>query len=95
MRLSRFAFLVCLTGFASAGWGQSPNGQTPQSVATYANLPLQFEQNLGQTDASVQFLSRGQATQLFSRRMRRFSSSDLLRRRQQIRRGTLSTESIS
>lgn len=59
MRLSRFAFLVCLTGFASAGWGQSPNGQTPQSVATYANLPLQFEQNLGQTDASVQFLSRG------------------------------------
>jgi RHS repeat-associated protein len=60
MRMSRFAFLLCLTGFASAGWGQqSPNGQSPQSAATYANLPLQFEQNLGQTDTSVQFLSRG------------------------------------
>ena len=34
-------------------------------VADYGNLPLSFEENLGQTDAQVRFLSRGRGYALF------------------------------
>jgi RHS repeat-associated protein len=34
-------------------------------LAAYGNLPLSFEENLGQTDSRVKFLARGPAYQLF------------------------------
>src|SRR5438105_3054541 len=43
-----------------------PNGG-PGLVPAYGNLPLNFEANQGQTDPSVQFLSRGAGYGLFLR----------------------------
>ena len=48
-----------------------PNHQTPTQIATqqiqaaYTKLPLSFEANLGQTDASVKFLSHGRGGHLY------------------------------
>ena len=48
-----------------------PNHQTPaqtasqQIQAAYTKLPLSFEANLGQTDASVKFLSHGSGSHLY------------------------------
>lgn len=38
---------------------------TAQSPETYGKMPLSFEQNYGQTDAPVKFLSRGAGYALF------------------------------
>lgn len=38
---------------------------TPEMIRSYANLPLSFEANRGQTDPSVKFLSRGAGYTLF------------------------------
>ena len=40
-------------------------GATAQLLQAYGRLPLSFEANQGQTDASVQFLSRGAGSTLF------------------------------
>ncbi|MDF5715609.1 MAG: SBBP repeat-containing protein, partial [Rhizonema sp. NSF051] len=48
-----------------------PNHQTPTQIATqqiqaaYTKLPLSFEANVGQTDASVKFLSHGHGGHLY------------------------------
>ncbi len=38
---------------------------TPEMIRSYANLPMSFEANRGQTDSSVKFLSRGAGYTLF------------------------------
>lgn len=40
-------------------------GVKPQAQSNYGKLPLNFEVNLGQTDARVKFLARGQGYALF------------------------------
>src|SRR5208282_3953192 len=52
----------CLPSSASL-LPQSPS--TPALLSSYAQLPLAFEANEGQTDAQVQFLSRGNGYSLF------------------------------
>ncbi len=59
-----------LTGHAaaqSAPAAQSPDSHAAQNrvAAGYGKVPLSFEQNQGQTDSSVQFLSRGSGYSLF------------------------------
>src|SRR5579875_2827394 len=51
------ALTVCLL-FSSSLWAQSKKD-------AYAKLPLSFEENQGQTDAQVRFLSRGANYSLF------------------------------
>jgi RHS repeat-associated protein len=51
---------------AVSGGAISANAANTQAgLATYANLPLRFEANVGQTDAQVQFISRGSGYTLF------------------------------
>jgi RHS repeat-associated protein len=53
---------------ARAGSATPPSGNTASSqtrIATYGNLPLRFEENVGQTDSKVQFISRGSGYTLF------------------------------
>ena len=50
-------------GLAAA---QSPTTSTPKgAAANYANLPMTFESNVGQTDPQVKFLSRGSGYVIF------------------------------
>ncbi len=44
---------------------EAPTAIKQRLLATYGKLPLRFEANLGQTDPSVKFLSRGQGYTLF------------------------------
>ena len=73
-----FALLALLLGFLSAQKKDSVRRTSPQSMesdthmldrqevlAAYGKMPLIFEPNLGQTDDSVQFVSRGQGFRLF------------------------------
>src|SRR5512137_2042981 len=61
---------LCL-GFALFGSGrggaQAATGATgqPRLSASYGNLPLSFEANLGQSEKPVRFLARGQGYGLF------------------------------
>src|SRR5205085_4977866 len=57
---------------ASRGHGHAPGALRHPASATatrphlrYASLPLSFEQNAGQTDSQVRFLSRGKSYSLF------------------------------
>ncbi|HEY6187057.1 MAG TPA: SBBP repeat-containing protein [Pyrinomonadaceae bacterium] len=79
-RLSLFALtLLVLTGcsvylYSRNAAAAGTNGSEPAASGTidaarvmesYANLPLRFETNQGQTDASVRFLSHGRGYSLF------------------------------
>ena len=55
-------FALLLTGTAA---GAQSHALPPQLAASYGKLPLSFEPNLGQTDARVQFVSRGAGYTLF------------------------------
>jgi hypothetical protein len=75
MRSRRVAgLLACTAAVAAAAYVFFPRGperaltsveQPRRVLATYASLPLQFEANAGQTDARVEFLSRGPGYTLF------------------------------
>src|SRR5579859_2387373 len=52
---------------ATAALAQSSANTPISSAASYGKLPLSFEANQGQTDASVQFVSHGQGYTLFLR----------------------------
>src|SRR5580704_6304568 len=59
-------FSVCAAqqpGPATTGLTQSPT--TKKAAANYANLPMTFEGNVGQTDPQVKFLSRGSGYVIF------------------------------
>lgn len=58
MKRPAFTAIIAL-GISASALGQQ---QAPQS---YLNLPLSFEQNVGQTDSRAQFISRGQGYTLF------------------------------
>jgi hypothetical protein len=53
------------TGLASAQTGQLSKPDLEQIRAQYAQLPMSFEANMGQTAPEVQFLSRGRGYELF------------------------------
>ena len=59
---SRIMSLFLLGVFAVCAHAASPR---PSAVAGYGLLPPSFEQNRGQTDSRVQFLSRGAGYTLF------------------------------
>jgi hypothetical protein len=49
----------------SAAYGQTASAPRTPAASNYGKLPLSFEPNRGQTDASVQFLSRGNGYTVF------------------------------
>lgn len=79
LRFVLFAALAVLMVllFAAPSAAQQKQGSSPAAaaqvavktnvVASYGHIPLSFEANRGQTDPSVQFLSRGQGYTLFLR----------------------------
>ncbi len=68
-----YAVTLACSFLAAAGvaWAASPSVKTPDPArvqkarAELISLPLSFEANLGQTDPSVKFLSRGDGYALF------------------------------
>jgi Beta-propeller repeat/Abnormal spindle-like microcephaly-assoc'd, ASPM-SPD-2-Hydin len=71
MKISLVTFLSVVR-LVSAGMGQSSRGiagsftdQSQQTLQQFANLPMSFEINQGQTSPEVRFLSRGTGYQLF------------------------------
>ncbi len=57
--LSIFVLMLVSTGV----WAQSAS--TAPSAPQFANLPLSFEQNVGQTSAEAQFIAHGKGYTLF------------------------------
>jgi hypothetical protein len=55
-----FSLVLCCTAFAAA---QQP--KTAHQVRDFGKIPLSFEPNRGQTEAGIQFLSRGQGYALY------------------------------
>jgi Bacterial Ig-like domain (group 3)/Beta-propeller repeat len=55
-----FSLMLCCTAFAAA---QQP--KTAHQVRDFGKIPLSFEPNRGQTEAGIQFLSRGQGYALY------------------------------
>jgi hypothetical protein len=58
---------ACISVSQLSSAATSPKPQQAAMAATYGRIPLSFEANQGQTDPSVQFLSRGQGYTLFLR----------------------------
>ena len=57
---------VCAAQQPGLAAAQSPTTSTPKgAAANYANLPMTFESNVGQTDPQVKFLSRGSGYVIF------------------------------
>ncbi len=56
--LAGLALFAAVAGRTALSRAQAPDPEQ-QARAAYARLPLRFEKNQGQTDAQVQFLSRG------------------------------------
>jgi len=73
MRTSRLFWISLLLSVVPALSAETPRGSLPEAPpaasgnarVAYANLPLSFEANQGQTDARVRFLARGQGYTLF------------------------------
>src|SRR5687768_13359676 len=75
----RVLVLVFLVVWAVGSWSSKPSPGAPPTqvralpsaalrervLKTYADLPLEFEANRGQTDAQVRFLARGPGYRLF------------------------------
>src|ERR1700721_3088229 len=60
--MKRLAF----TAFIALGISASASAQQQQPLAhAYANLPMNFEQNMGQADGQAQFISHGKGYTLF------------------------------
>src|ERR1035441_1953519 len=58
-------FLISVAGMGAAAQPVTRAAATAQTSGAYRNLPLQFEQNEGQVDASVKYVSRGQGYSIF------------------------------
>ena len=58
-------FLVGMPASAQANLASVGGIPSPQIAASYGKLPLRFEPNRGQTDARVQFVSRGAGYTIF------------------------------
>jgi len=97
IRGRRFPFLVVAIIAGFAGWicatsepivkAQPPVAKKTQRHDSYGRLPLNFEENRGQTDPRVKFLSRGNGYSLF------LTSTDaVLKLREPSRRQTRSRE---
>jgi hypothetical protein len=57
---------VCAAQQPGLAAAQAPTTSTPRgAAASYANLPMTFESNVGQTDPQVKFLSRGSGYVIF------------------------------
>lgn len=66
-RSGQAAEVDLLAQLLQAGLNQRPsrNLDTPQATPAYGQVPLSFEANVGQTDETVEFLSRGSGYTLF------------------------------
>ena len=58
-------FFVVVLGVTTAFSAGPPSAAKTHAAASYGDLPLSFEANRGQTDASVRFLSRGNGYTFF------------------------------
>ena len=56
---------LCVLVFVPSMWAQQEQAGKVQEIATYGKLPMRFEQNIGQSDSQVQFLSRGNGYAVF------------------------------
>ena len=67
LRAAAFIALVqCFSPMASAGGAKAGSSTNRSRIVTnYGSLPLNFEENKGQTDDRVKFLSRGSGYAMF------------------------------
>src|SRR5271170_8174765 len=70
LRLSLSSTALLLSLALGEGWGQTILGQTKATktaeiAESYGRLTLNFEENQGQTDPAVRFLSRGNGSELY------------------------------
>jgi hypothetical protein len=63
--LAGLFLLTCAGAKAGTASAPAPSDAARHTAANYGKIPLSFEPNKGQTDASVKFLSRGSGYSLF------------------------------